>query len=201
MSNQRTDDWKDYMNPFMDNLLQPQEWSDWHANNTIFFGELIESRFNWGKEDYFKDMDDDFDNNHRERLNQKIEARYFYREICCTPPGKFKHFLVRKLNELLPKYNELYKVRDAGDFHVLRQETKNSKYRHIYSEYPQTQLKGDADYATNGQDNAAGSTVDGPPVDMFIDFHDRFDDIDVMIIDQLEVCFWSAMSNTINGGV
>lgn len=196
-----SDLWKDYMNPVMDSLMDPstQDWSDWHANNTIYFGELIESGFDWGKNDYFQD--ESFTEDNRTRLNKKIEDRYYYREICCTPPGKFKLFLTRKLNELLPKYNELYKLIASGDFHVLRQETKNTKYRHIFSEYPQAQLQGDADYATNAQDNAAGSIIDGPPVDMFVDYHRRYDDIDVMILDQLDVCFYSTLNNTVNGGV
>lgn len=192
-------DWKSMLNPMIDSLEETTEWHDFHAKTTIQFGELIESGFDWGANDYYKDKS--FTETNRNRLNQKIVNRYYFREICAVPPGIFKHFLMRKLNEIMPKYNELYKLINSKDFHVLREETNNSKYRHVFSEYPQTQLKGDSDYATNAQDNASGSTRDGAPIDMMIDYQERYNDVDVMILNELEVCFLSMMTSNINGGV
>lgn len=192
-------DWKKDMNPMMDSVQTPSKWHDFHSTITIQFGELIESGFDWGKSEYY--VNEQFTQLNRLRLNKKIEDHFYFREICAVPPGKFKHFLVRKLNEIMPKYNELYKIIDNENFHVLREETFNSKSRDIHSEYPQTQLEGNADYATDANDNALGSTKDGPAIDMMIDYQERYNDVDVMILNEIDVCFMSMMTLNINGGV
>ena len=38
-------------------------------------------------------------------------------------------------------------------------------------------------------------------IDMMIDYQERYNDVDVMIINELEVCFMSMMTLNINGGV
>lgn len=205
--------WKEDMNDLMTSLNNGPQFSDWHAHITIQFGELIESGFDWGENDYcpaFKGVQKVTDGNgehtynwdeHRKRLNKKIVERYYWREICATPPGKFKWFLLRKLNEIMPKYMKLYMLQDDKDFKILRQETYNSKDRNVFSEYPQSQLKGDNDYATNADDHAHGHTKDGAPVEMVIDYWQRYNDIDVMILDELDVCFMSLMTLNVNAGV
>lgn len=189
--------WKEDMNPLLDSMIEGSTWSDWHANITIQLGELIEAGFDWGRNEYFKDPS--FSEKNRTRLNQKIEDRYYYREICEVPPGKFRHFLIRKLNEILPKYNEIYKIIDADMLKVLRKETSNRKYRNVYSEYPQSQLNGNADYATNANDNAGAETVDGPVIELITEFMDKYNDVDVMILNEINVCFLSLISTSVNG--
>ena len=49
-----------------------------------------------------------FDEDHRETLNQKIIERFYMREIGCETPDMFAHRFRRKLNELMPYYNQLY---------------------------------------------------------------------------------------------
>lgn len=44
----------------------------------------------------------------REALNQKIISHYFFNEICCLPPDRFKLFLNNTLNEQMPYFNMLY---------------------------------------------------------------------------------------------
>lgn len=44
----------------------------------------------------------------REALNQKIINHYYFNEICCLPPDRFKLFLNNTLNENMPYYNMLY---------------------------------------------------------------------------------------------
>lgn len=44
----------------------------------------------------------------REALNQKIINHYYYNEICCLPPDRFKFFLNNTLNEKMPYFNMLY---------------------------------------------------------------------------------------------
>lgn len=44
----------------------------------------------------------------REALNQKIINHYYFNEICCLPPDRFKLFLNITLNEKMPYFNLLY---------------------------------------------------------------------------------------------
>lgn len=44
----------------------------------------------------------------REALNHKIINHYYFNEICCLPPERFKFFLNNTLNEKMPYFNMLY---------------------------------------------------------------------------------------------
>ena len=44
----------------------------------------------------------------REALNQKIINHYYFNEICCLPPDRFKFFLNNTMNEKMPYFNMLY---------------------------------------------------------------------------------------------
>lgn len=44
----------------------------------------------------------------REALNQKIINHYYFNEVCCLPPERFKFFLNNTLNEKMPYFNMLY---------------------------------------------------------------------------------------------
>ena len=73
------------------------------ANYTVELGTLIENGFDVGLNNY-----PIFDNNYRDELNRKIINHYFYREIAFETPGLFKRFLNRKMDEIMPYYNQLY---------------------------------------------------------------------------------------------
>lgn len=50
-----------------------------------------------------------FDEAYRVTLEKKILKHYYTREICCETVGLWKLFLNRKMNEIMPYYNQLYK--------------------------------------------------------------------------------------------
>ena len=50
-----------------------------------------------------------FDEAYRATLEKKILKHYYTREICCETVGLWKLFLNRKMNEIMPYYNQLYK--------------------------------------------------------------------------------------------
>ena len=50
-----------------------------------------------------------FDENYRKVLECKILKHYYTREICCESVGLWKLFLNRRMNEIMPYYNQLYK--------------------------------------------------------------------------------------------
>lgn len=50
-----------------------------------------------------------YDESYRNVLNTKILKHYYFREIGLETVGLFRSFLDRKLNEIMPYYNQLYK--------------------------------------------------------------------------------------------
>lgn len=82
------------------------------ATYTIELGKLLSLEgFDIGMKDYpvpsfltdIGDMEQ-----WREALNQKIINHYYFNEICCLPPDRFKFFLNNTLNEQMPYFNMLY---------------------------------------------------------------------------------------------
>ena len=170
-----------------------QTWRDYHANFTIYFGELIDNGFDWGRNDW-PCINEDV----RTRLISKIENQYRFREICEAPPAKFKLFITRKLNLIMPKYNEMYKVIEADRFDILETEQYYDKNRDVFSEYPQSQIQGSADYASNANDKEGKGKKTGPVVDMMNNFAERYTSIDNLVVNELETCFISMTSSFIN---
>lgn len=82
------------------------------ATYTIELGKLLTlDGFDIGMKDYalpsFLHSTDDMQA-WREALNQKIINHYYFNEICCLPPDRFKFFLNNTLNEKMPYFNMLY---------------------------------------------------------------------------------------------
>lgn len=151
--------------------------------------------YDWGKDEYFPA----FTGPHRERLNEMIEQHFWYREICLTPPERWRKRFVSRLNQIIPKYKRVWDVEDSGDLNILRKETYNEKSRNVHSEYPQSQLQGSADYASNADDHAKGHTLDGPPAEMLTDYMDSYREPEARILEELEDLF-SALSTLNQGG-
>ena len=51
-----------------------------------------------------------FDENYRNTLNQNILYHYYENEIGFETASLFRFYLNQRLNEIMPKYNELYKI-------------------------------------------------------------------------------------------
>lgn len=82
------------------------------ATYTIELGKLLTlDGFDIGMKDYplpsFLHSADDLQA-WREALNQKIINHYYFNEICCLPPERFRFFLNNTLNEKMPYFNMLY---------------------------------------------------------------------------------------------
>lgn len=75
------------------------------ATFTVTLGSLIENAFDLNMSDY-----PIFDESYRATLNGKIFSHYWFREIGQETPGLFRYMLNRKMNEIMPYYNELYKT-------------------------------------------------------------------------------------------
>lgn len=70
---------------------------------TIQLGELVDNGFDLGLASY-----PIFDEEYRVGLNDKIIDHYWFREIGVETPALFRRFLNRKMNEIMPYYNQLY---------------------------------------------------------------------------------------------
>lgn len=73
------------------------------ANYTVQLRNLIDTGFNIGLTGY-----PIFDESHRDILNKKIIEHYYFREIGQEVPQQFVYFLNRKMNEIMPLYNQMY---------------------------------------------------------------------------------------------
>lgn len=111
----------------------------------------------------------------REALNQKIKDHYMYQEIGHETISQFTFALKRKMNEIMPVYNELYKS-VAVEYDVLstidmRSVSKGKQEnvteatstnetesdigavsKNVSSSFPSVMLSGNKDYATSGAD-------------------------------------------------
>ena len=83
------------------------------AKYTVTIKDLITNDFDLGLKDY-----PIYDESHRETLNNMIINHYLMSEIGQETPALFKLYLNNTMNEIMPKYNILYR---AVDEYVKRQ--------------------------------------------------------------------------------
>ena len=122
-----------------------------------------------------------FDEEYREELNSKILDHYWTREIGQETPQLFFRYLRRKMNEIMPMYNEYYKsarfkydpmntmdmrtiTRGENDSHQTSENNSESTSlgksdsRTVGSTYPQSALSGSEDYADSSTDTTGTTT-------------------------------------------
>lgn len=184
----------------MNNNIDPFEpcesQADWHAVATIQLGELIEC----GVID-FKDPSwhwDAYSEDQYERVCEKITNHYYMREIGVIPPGLWKREFLRKMNEIMPKYKPLYKALDDG-VNIMQTGDQYGKSRDIFSEFPATMLGDNQDYASNGRDREYENVTQGDWVDKAMQIAERYNDIDVMILKEIEPLFSCLLTVSMNG--
>jgi len=146
---------------------------------TATLGEVIESGFEIDLSGY-----PIFDETYREGLNAKIIEHYYFREIGMETPELFSRFLRRRMNEIMPYFNDLYRttlhnfdplknydltttgdstahglgtqVLDRDDTTWIDTESDtDSTARALVHNTPQMQLSNQEDYATNVTDNTS----------------------------------------------
>lgn len=125
-----------------------------------------------------------FNEAYREGLNAKIIDHYWNQEIGTENISMFRFAMRRKMNEIMPYYNEQYKISllaagvdpmstmkiksiSSSEMNGTGAETSSStsesdsKARAIGSDFPQTMLSENGDYASNGQDSISNATATG----------------------------------------
>lgn len=137
-------------------------------------------------EDQFLGLDDYplFDPDYREGLNTKIKNHFMYQEIGHETVEQFTFSMRRKMHEIMPLYNELYKTTrmefdplstiDIRNTSSASQEQAssgtsesdtdsdvNTVSKNVASTFPQLALAGNKDYATSGADSNSQTTTAG----------------------------------------
>lgn len=181
--------------------LIPDDWdvsqhSDYHSVVSIQLCELAnDGFFDLSRPDW--DFNPKYSEEQHTQLCQKITDHYWYREIALVPPGIWKREFLRKLNEIMPKYMAMYKTLDSGV--LLGTESEYYKSRNIYSDFPQTSLQGNSqDYASTGNDVEYERIKQLDPLELS-DRIDRYNDVDLSIINELEPLFSCLLTVNVNG--
>lgn len=125
-----------------------------------------------------------YNEGYRDWLNQQIKDQYWNQEIGMESVSLFKLALKRKLNQIMPYYNKQYKAdliaEGLDPLQTLKIENRaensgktestsgsesdsesDSRARGIGSDFPQTALSGNGDYASSGQDSTSKTTSKG----------------------------------------
>lgn len=183
--------------------LDKPVYDDFHGVYTIKLGELIHDgliKFTDGT--WYKQLNgqaiDWYDNDQRARFWKKFEDHYFDREIGELPYLRWKRRLLNKLALIMPKYKVLYGLMD-NDPNFLQVYDDYGKSRNIYSDFPQTMLSGNEDYASTGNDNQYERKRDGDFLDKYLDMLDRYDDLDLKLVREFDTNFYTVLSSNMNG--
>lgn len=172
-----------------DELLDYVGESYWNAIYTVQLGELIEKgvfdwtmpELDWSSAAYSADQ--------YSRVCDYFIERYRYREISIEPFLQWANMLKRKLvYELMPKYKPLYE-RVAEGVNPLQDSDEYFKRRRIDSEYPETLLSGNSDYASSGEDLEHEKLVEGNFAESIDEFRTLYRGVDEMLLDELESMF------------
>lgn len=182
------------MNPLFD---------DFHAVNTVTLGELINDGlvdFNDGS--WYEQTNglpiDWFDEAQRDRFWLKFGQYYYYREIGEIPYKRWKDNLLSKVALLMPKYKLLYDALAKG-IDPMQVYDEYGKSRNIYSDFPQTMLSANEDYASTGNDNQYERIKQGDFVEKMNAIMYDYNDVDFALIRELDTHFFCLLTSNVNG--
>lgn len=172
---------------------------EWHANYTVVLGSLIEDGiFKWDNE-YLNWSSAAYDEGQYNRVCAYFIERYRYEEISVLPVKQWMLMLRRKLvYELMPKYKPLY-ARIAEGINPFQDSDEYHKRREIRSDYPETLLSANADYASDGQDLEYETLKEGKISEYINDFASAYKDVDNLLLDELECMFIQVYTVNVNG--
>ena len=162
---------------------------------TITLGEWYEMGFYDPSDDSWRF--DAYDDAQYKRLCEKFLDRYYYREVSIPLPARWKRAYLRKLNEIMPKYKLLYARVEQG-VNPLQESREREKSRDIFSDFPETMLSGNSDYASTGNDRESDMLREGNAAELLTKFASDWKDVDVLILNELEhVLFTGIMAPTV----
>lgn len=160
---------------------------DWHAEQTISLGELIEGGFNpFGDDDW--STADWFDADQRKRIEKKFVRHYKYWELGILPPLVWRDYITERTLLIAPKYKVFYQALKDGA-NISYSTDEYYKHRNVFSDFPATQLNpSKEDYASTANDDQYERI-------MYNDFMEKlknvmsYNDIDYMWLKEYESFF------------
>ena len=170
----------------------------YNAVYTITLAELMDSDiFDWSHADVSW-SDAAYDAEQYARVCSYFIERFRYREISMLPYKQWANSLHRKLvYEIMPKYRPLYERLGEG-IDPLSVGDEYKKSRVVDSEYPETLLSGNSDYASMGRDEEYEVIREGNVTELSADYAERFHGVDELVLDGLECMFISLYTANIN---
>lgn len=174
--------WKDYPN-------------EYHDATSVQLGELVQAgwfnlddteTWNWPK---YSDEQD-------KRLRNKIVNRFWNRGLGVLPAGIWKRQFLERMQEIMPKYIILYKLIDESP-QLVGATSEYYKARNMFSDYPQTQLGGNSDYASTGNDTEYERIRQLDILDLAERLKD-YRDADSLILEDIDDLFSCLLSVSIN---
>lgn len=175
--------------------LEDREWADWHSMNTIVFASLLESGWDWGRNNWKAwNVSDEAMALLRPRLNQKIEDRYYFYELGRIPPAAFAKSLKSKLTAAVEKHGFLYQQAfDGINFNL--EEKEVLKRREVNSDYPQALLMPEQeDYLKDAQEEAYEKIFSRAALNGIMDFMERVQEPDELVLKEISTCFSAIFS-------
>lgn len=166
----------------------------WRTPITLKLGELIEDGaidFTLAEWDF-----DSYDAEQRARLYEKLEGRYYFRDIGVVPVARWRKRVIAQLNESMSKYRWAYKALEDG-IDPLQVNSRYRKYRNIDSDFPQTLLSKNQDYASFGTDFEEEEIMQGDWLE-FLNKLKKAKGIDEMILDECEHLFSALLTVNMN---
>lgn len=170
---------------------------DFHSVVSISLGELFENGlFDWEHDESLRW--DSYSPEQYARVCSKILDRYYFRDIGIIPYGKWRKAYTRVMNEIMPKYKYLYKALEDGA-NILAERDVFHKGRDIFSDFPATMLGDNQDYASTGTDRESEEISIGDFIEQAKRVRNDYQDVDVLILDELEKLFSPLLTVSING--
>lgn len=174
-----------------DKMMHDVGLPKFHSVNSITLGELMDNGiFKWS--DIWTPMHA-YNPEQYTRLCAAFEKRFYYREIGITPYKQWAtRFSYELIYRLMPKYIPLYAQLDSG-YDPLQTGGEYRKERKIESEFPETLLAGNQDYASKGYDFESETIGRGNFTDDYVNYAQNFESVDAMIINELETVLFSGL--------
>ena len=125
---------------------------------TVTIKNLIDNHFDFKMTSY-----PIFDENYRNTLNQNILNHYYENEIGFETASLFRFYLNQTLNEIMPYYNELYKIQKE----VLKNATNNVNLTEKLQRDTSTTTNSNSTSNNNGENNSKNVFLDTPQGDLY----------------------------------
>lgn len=168
---------------------------EYHDALTITLMELIEDGVLTEDGDRWQGWDA-YSAEQRARMWKKLRGRFDYREIGVLPVRRFLDRLFARMDEIMPKLKPLYQAIDEGQS-LLTDRDEWHKSRAVFSTFPQTALGGsNEDYASSGTDREYETVKDYGLLEAQERIN-RYNDVDVMLLDAMELVFSALHTTTV----